>query len=440
MLSAEDNHLLTDTDPGTPMGDVFRRFWLPVALSTDLPGPDCIPVRLRVLGEDLVAFRDSLGRPGLFDAYCPHRGAPLFFGRNEEAGLRCVYHGWKFDVDGKCVDLPNTPEGDVFKSKIRITAYSCVDTGGLIWAYMGPRDKQPPFPCFEWLDLPDSHRFWGKFRLECNYLQAMDGDNDPSHAAFLHMTKLEQRFSEELDVGELNMNTVAGGRAFLNPEVWGTLEDAGAGVLCTSATQRPDGRFFASSGALWQMPTFGAGAIPNSPLRSLNIRIPIDNTSLMFFRLRWSSQPLSIADLHEYKAGNYYYPAMIPGTDVPVENSRNDYGIDRLAQKTYSFSGIKSFPAQDAAMVENQRGPLMDRRLEHLTAADTHIIHIRRRLLQTAKAMSRGIEPAEPWQPQAYAYHFGSAVMPTRDAAIAEAQRLVKTPASAAAAPPQLQP
>src|SRR5215467_3069854 len=140
------------------------------------------------MGEDLIAFRDTNGRVGLVDAYCPHRGAPLFFGCNEECGLRCVYHGWKFDVHGQCVDLPNAPEGETFKAKIKTISYPCVEAGDLIWAYMGPPEQQPPFPEFEWLKLPKSHRYVSKFRLECNYLQAMEGDYDPSHARFLHST------------------------------------------------------------------------------------------------------------------------------------------------------------------------------------------------------------------------------------------------------------
>jgi len=147
-----------------------------------------VPVRVRVLGEDLIAFRDTDGNVGLVDAYCPHRGAPMFFGRNEEDGLRCVYHGWKFDCSGACTDLPNAPEGDTYKDKVRIKAYPTRDAGDLVWAYMGPAEKQPPFPEFEWTKLPRSHRYVTKFVEQCNYLQAMEGDYDPSHARFLHST------------------------------------------------------------------------------------------------------------------------------------------------------------------------------------------------------------------------------------------------------------
>jgi len=149
MISQEENELLCRTGPGTPMGDLFRRFWLPVALSRELPKPDCPPIRLRILSEDLIAFRDTDGRVGLLARYCPHRGASLFFGRNEEGGLRCVYHGWKFDVTGACVDMPNEPSECNFKHKIRQTAYLTREAGGVIWAYLGPQATMPELPRLE---------------------------------------------------------------------------------------------------------------------------------------------------------------------------------------------------------------------------------------------------------------------------------------------------
>lgn len=172
MLSIEENQMLTETDPGTPMGELFRRFWMPAMLSEELPGADCPPVRLRLLGENLVGFRDSNGTVGVLDAYCPHRGAPLFFGRNEACGLRCVYHGWKFDVQGRCVDIPNAPEGVTYKDKVRIKSYAVIERAGLIWVYMGPPDKQPPFYRFEWLDTPDSHRFIQKLIVNCHLVSS----------------------------------------------------------------------------------------------------------------------------------------------------------------------------------------------------------------------------------------------------------------------------
>src|SRR5688500_9834747 len=162
MLSKEENELLCRTGPGTPMGELFRRFWLPALLPSELPAPDCPPVRLRLLSEDLVAFRDTAGKVGILAANCPHRGASLFFGRNEENGLRCVYHGWKFDVAGNCVDMPNEPAESNFKHKIKATAYPAREFGGMIWIYMGPPDLQPELPQFESAMVPESDRWLGK--------------------------------------------------------------------------------------------------------------------------------------------------------------------------------------------------------------------------------------------------------------------------------------
>src|SRR5579885_1952307 len=175
MLSQEENELITRVGPGTPMGAALRRYWLPALLVEELPAPDCPPVRVRLLGEDLVAFRDSMGQLGLLGAHCPHRGASLFFGRNEECGLRCVYHGWKFDVAGACVDMPSEPEESTFKERVRATAYPCVERGGVVWTYMGPPALQPPLPELEWALLPEPQRYASKRLQECNWLQAMEG-------------------------------------------------------------------------------------------------------------------------------------------------------------------------------------------------------------------------------------------------------------------------
>src|SRR3954453_20780618 len=158
MVSRRDNQYVTQVGPGTPMGNLFRQFWLPALLASELPEPDCAPLRLRLLGEDLVAFRTSSGRPAVLGAYCPHRNANLFWGRNEDDGLRCVYHGWKFDAAGACVDMPNEPARSQFAEKIRQPAYRAVDAGGFIWVFMGDQASAPPLPNFEWLHVPESHR------------------------------------------------------------------------------------------------------------------------------------------------------------------------------------------------------------------------------------------------------------------------------------------
>src|ERR1700722_431035 len=183
MLSKEENELLTQTGPGTPMGELFRRFWLPALLSSELPEPDCAPVKLTILSEDLVAFRDSEGRVGVLERYCPHRGSSLFWGRNEESGLRCVYHGWKFDVTGSCVDMPNEPMESRFREKIRTTAYPTEERGGVIWIYMGPKDLHPQMPELEWTLVPENQRYVTKRITACNYLQNVEGEVDSAHVS-----------------------------------------------------------------------------------------------------------------------------------------------------------------------------------------------------------------------------------------------------------------
>ncbi len=397
MLSLEENELLTNTNPGTPMGELFRRFWIPVALSEEIPGPDCDPVKVKILGEDLIVFKDSEGRPGLVDAYCPHRGAPMFFGRNEESGLRCVYHGWKFDVEGNCTDLPNAPEGETFKNKVRITAYPCVEGGGMVWAYMGPSEKQPPVPAFEFMGLPESHWYTKKFRLECNWLQAQEGDFDPSHGRFLHTTLDNNNSNPGNRVNGLNLGVATGNQYY----GYYNVEETDTGMLFTTVQQMSSGKM--QVGVLpWMMPMFCVPGTAGITMFSSNMRVPIDNTSTMFFRLRWSREPIAESELREYKQGGYVYPKMLPGTWKTEANIFNDYKIDRVAQRNYSYTGIKSFPLQDIAMMENQWGPLADRRKEHLTSADEGIIRIRRRLIRTVRALMEGQEPKEPWHAEGF--------------------------------------
>jgi len=185
MLSQEDNEFVTRVGPGTPMGAMMREYWLPAMLASELPTPDCDPVRVLLLGEQLIAFRETSGKVGLIQNLCPHRGASLFYGRNEEGGLRCVYHGWKYDTAGNCTDMPNEPAESNFKSKIHATAYPCVEKAGIIWTYMGPHETPPPMPRIEASEVGDDYDVGASLR-SCNWLQALEGDLDTSHVSFLH--------------------------------------------------------------------------------------------------------------------------------------------------------------------------------------------------------------------------------------------------------------
>jgi phenylpropionate dioxygenase-like ring-hydroxylating dioxygenase large terminal subunit len=299
----------------------------------------------------------------------------------------------------------------------------------MVYAYMGPPEKKPPFPEFEWANLPAAHTHVSKFRLECNYLQAMEGDYDPSHAAFLHSTLQGVRIPNPLMPGWSNRNRLTPLNASVDPDepfpfavgnrrvtaataaTYGSLEDTPAGVLTVSSNELPDGRIQASAGAAWMMPIFCTAGIAGPNTYSSNMRIPIDNESLMFYRLRWSYDPIPQSEIDEYKQGEYFYPALIPGTWTPRDNVHNDYNVDRVAQRNFSYTGIKTFPLQDIAMMENQWGPIADRTQEHLTSMDYMIIKVRRRLLAAAKALARGIEPEAPWHPQEYRYHRETVVL-----------------------------
>ena len=437
MLSKEDNELVINTNPGAPMGELFRRFWLPVALSEELPGPDCIPVKLKIMNEDLIAFRDSDGKVGLVDAFCPHRGAPMFFARNEESGLRCVYHGWKFDVTGQCVDLPNTPEGDTYATKVRTVAYPCQEAGGLVFAYMGPRDKQPPFPDFDFAKVPANNLYVTKFQLECNWLQATEGDFDPSHAAFLHSTLDNNASNPQFQFNARNpltgtgpTNTLmgpvpedeqfpfaVGNRRFRKDDrrAKDELVDVDGAMYAISRITRPDGQEQANVILRFLMPVFCPPGIVRPNHFAGNYRVPIDNEKMMFFRLRWAKTPMTSDDIVYYKQGGYAYPEMIPGSFKTRANVFNDYEVDRLGQKNHLYSGIKTFPLQDIAMMENQWGPIAKRELEHLVAMDYHMIYLRRKLIAAARAMRDGIEPVEPFLPHTYHYHSASAIVENGD-------------------------
>jgi hypothetical protein len=362
-----------------------------------------------------------------------------------------VYHGWKFDVNGECVDLPSAPEGDTYRHKIQIVRYPCVEAGDLIWTYMGPPEKQPPFPEFDWLKLPSSHRYVRKFKLECNYLQAMEGDYDPSHARFLHSVLEDATIPSPLDPNRVltNPNTIAprerqasddpfprivGTRRVINKPM-AELEETDSGLVSIGAIEQEPGKWQANLAVTIMLPIFCTAGIAGPNTYSSNMRVPIDNESLMFFRLRWSFDPIPQKDIDEYTTNDWYFPRLIPGTFIPEDNVHNSYNLDRDKQRTETYTGIRTFPLQDIAMMEDQWGPLAKRHLEHLTSYDYMIIQVRQRLLKVARNMAEGIEPTEPWHPEAYAYRREIAYGATREEAIAN----VKAKALRSALPAELQ-
>src|ERR1700691_986567 len=244
MTTREQNDFLTLTGPGTPMGALMRRYWIPALLSSEIPEPDCPPVRVKLLGERLIAFRDSQDRVGVMDEFCAHRGVSLWFGRNEENGLRCPYHGWKYDVTGQCVEVPSEPAASGFCQKIKLQAYPCVELGEVIWPYMGPAADKPPLPTFEWVHLKPSQRFLTKRWQESNYLQAMEGGIDSSHVSFLHRG--------DLNSDPLHRNTQGAKYAKGTNTVFDI--HASPGVLLIGARSSAETGFYYGRVTQWLMP------------------------------------------------------------------------------------------------------------------------------------------------------------------------------------------
>jgi len=392
MLRPEDNELLCKVGPGTPMGELFRRFWLPAMIPSEIPGPDCDPVRLRLLGEDLVAFRDSEGRIGVLEERCPHRRASLFYGRNEACGLRCVYHGWKFDVGGHCTDMPNErPETD-FKHKVRIKSYPAAAWGGYLWVYMGPADRKPPLPEFEWATLPPAHRWQQKWLYHANYMQGLEGELDTCHTSFLHRTDDVSTLSPGL--AESTANWAQDGMPRLDVRdteygyFYGSQRDLGDKGYNWRLTQ-------------WVLPSNSIIPHAKFPISS-RAYIPVDDENTMVFGTSFNPEaPMTQADRDYLETGLGAAPKLIPGTFIPETNKSNEFGLDRDAQRRGSATGMPGVNNQDRAIVESM-GPIVDRENEHLGTSDVAVIAARRRLIQMARDLADGKEPELPHHPAAF--------------------------------------
>ncbi|MFY1638163.1 Rieske 2Fe-2S domain-containing protein [Solwaraspora sp. WMMB335] len=398
MLSADRNRTLIASAPDTPMGNLYRRYWIPVARSADLPLDAGPPTRLRLLGEDLVLFRAGDGRVGLLSQWCPHRGASLYFGRNEPAdsptgpGLRCVYHGWKFTVDGACVDMPNEPSESTFRDRVRArAAYPCIEQAGIVWAYLGEPGQRPDPPALPWAILPPD-QVYASVRLQlCNSIQAFEGAVDASHVGILHS-----------DIGLWDagkeFNRVRGGIAVDKaPRFY--VEQTNFG-LTIGARRRLEDRQ-----AYWRftqvvLPWYVVlSQEPDAPL-SAHAWVPVDEhrtyTWTFSFRL---DRPLTTQEIARWRAGGGLHVPLIPGTLVPTMNRGNDYLINRDLQASVSMTGIGNVGIQDAAVQENMGphvpgtdadlGSRMDRSSERLGSADAGVIATRRILLAAAAALDK---------------------------------------------------
>jgi nitrite reductase/ring-hydroxylating ferredoxin subunit len=415
MLSQQDNELLCRVGRGTPMGELMRQYWMPVLYDWELE-PDGPPLRIRVLGEDLIAWRDSDGRPGFIRENCPHRGASLFFGRNEECGLRCAYHGWKFDVSGTCVDMPNEPAESNFKDKVRAVAYRAGEFGGMIWVYMGPRQDDPPgIPRFEWgLVPPEQRQHSHKLVYECNYMQALEGELDTTHVYFLHSRldpNLPAKYGTWVEDRAARLYVV----------------DTEGGVLYGGKRVEDDGNTYWRT-THFLFPIYGMfpggrddGTVP------LSIYVPIDDEHTLHMGVFWHPTKAMDAARDPRNGVLPDEPGVLAngvGPMKPEQKGRffahwwpqvcpeNDFMMDADARRTKSFTGIPGIRLQDSAVIWSM-GPIMDRSQEHLGTADAAIIRVRRRMIAAAKALrEHGVTPPGVDQPEVYTVRSCLTVLP----------------------------
>jgi len=388
MLSKEDNELITRVGPGTALGNLMRRYWIPVALSSELPGPDCAPIRTKVLGEKLVAFRDTAGRVGVLEEFCAHRRASLFLARNEEHGLRCVYHGWKYDVDGNCVDQPNEPSEKCFKSKVCLTAYRATESGGVVWAYMGPRDTIPPPPNFEWTRVPQSHRFITKTIQENNWLQALEGGVDSAHSSFLHR-----------GLGDARTGGWTGWRLKATaPKQQVDLTDYGF-AYAAIRDLGDEGNFVKVYHYVMPFHTtfafqLGASGETYRPEIHGHMFVPMDDETVMLYNLlyRFGGEGFTQSYIDEMESLRGRGPGDQNADFRKVRNRNNDWLINREHQKTQSFTGIAGINNQDHAVQESM-GPIVDRTKEHLGTSDQAVVAVRLTLLREIRKVQAGGDP-----------------------------------------------
>ncbi len=384
MTTAQESEVLVRVGAQTPMGKLMRQYWIPACLSTELTGGGA-PMRLLLLGEKLIAFRDGSGRVGIMDHRCPHRCASLFFGRTDEDGIRCVYHGWKFDVNGQCLEMPNLPPAQDFSRKVKARAYPARERNGLVWVYMGPRDCPPPMPQFEPTMLDGQAVAYRVFQRECNWLQALEGDIDTSHFGFLHTGAVNVA---DLDPDEPSRHVYIhrAPEYHVQDEQWGT-------SYCAYRPAGPGQTHYRVAHFLlpfWTYPpegNFGDNIITQA-------WVPMDDTHTMVFHITWKPRPVPPRALKEGKTipgleSRYDY---LPNTTDWygrwrfVANRENDYLLDRDAQARESYSGLTGVSIQDQAITESMGG-VTDHTFEHLAPSDRMIAATRRRLLMAAQAL-----------------------------------------------------
>jgi len=382
MMTKEENDFLTQTDPGTPAGELLRRYWQPVALSEELPS-GAPPLKTKILGEDLVLFRDEKGRVGLIGIHCSHRGTDLSYGRIENGGLRCLYHGWLYDVNGRCLEQPGEPRGGEYCDAIRHLAYPCKEAGKIIFTYMGPGEP-PLFPNYEFLDVPPDHLYVAKLFHECNYLQANEGNIDPIHLSFLHrfLESREEQYKGVRGADESHYNLVARNIA---PAMDIELTDFGVRIYTLRKLEKNQAYLRVTYFILPNLSAFPGQT--GGEGYSVNWHVPIDDTHHWKYTFVFSREaPLAKTIVNRERS------EMTEDYRL-LRNQANRFMQDRESMKSKTYAGMgHGFQAHDAFATTSQ-GAIQDRTEEHLVLSDRAIVAARKLMQKAIKDIEEGRDP-----------------------------------------------
>ena len=385
MLTREENDLLTRVEGNAPMGALMRRHWIPVCLSEEVDEPDGTPAKARILGQDLVVFRDSEGRVGVLDELCPHRRASLVLGRNEEGGLRCLYHGWKFDVNGNALELASEPAGSGLKDKVKQRAYPVREWGGWVWSYLGPRDSMPEFEPPPYAPDGNVRVSIAKAILPCNWAQVLEGAIDSAHSSSLHSSDFvpaRVKIGEATDRNWLRPSTDKSPRLAIERTGYGFRYAALRRPIASAATH--DYVRTTVFVAPWTVLV-----PPNNLYNVANLNVPVDDTHTLFYFLAWGD-PLTTPSTEEWRKFLNVRPGDTLDRYFRLKTGMDErFGQDRQAMKAGNFTGIKGFPNQDIAMWLTM-GPIADRTLEILGASDLAVVEFRKQMVEAARAFASG--------------------------------------------------
>ena len=387
MLTRDQNELLCRVEGAAPMGGIMRRHWLPVCLSEEVAEKDGAPVKSRLVGEDLVVFRDSNGKLGVLDEHCPHRGASLVFGRNEECGLRCLYHGWKFDVDGNILEMSSEPDGSALKGSLKQRAYPAREAGGFVWAWLGPKEGMREFEPPAWAPQPGIKYAIVKMHVACNWAQVLEGSIDSAHSSSLHSTNMPAaenvHGSTATDEAWYRPSNDKAPKLQFEPTSYGFRYAA-----LRKPIKNPETDQYVRT-TLFIAP-FTVLIPPNNQYNLAQMLVPIDDVNTMFYWIAWHPDPKKGITQQAWRK----FCAATVGEDLNPDytkkrNLANMFLQDRASMKKGDFTGIVGIPAQDMAMWESM-GPVADRSKDHPGSSDVAVVQFRRMMVAAAKKFQEG--------------------------------------------------